>query len=158
MRGAIEENIFGKYILIATGLQEELPQISNFRAFYGSAIQSCLWCYAFEVSDKRVGLLATEYDNNSIAELAKYSNLLHRLCREVKVFVPREMIDTFMGQIGQMRDADVISNMPVSALQSADGRTFAGLRQTVKGICLILHLCYQSILQGERLLTLWACT
>lgn len=158
VRGAIEENIFGKYILIATGLQEELPQISNFRAFYGSAIQSCLWCYAFEVSDKRVGLLATEYDNNSIAELAKYSNLLHRLCREVKVFVPREMIDTFMGQIGQMRDADVISNMPVSALQSADGRTFAGFETDSERHMLDFAFVLPKYSAGERLLTLWACT
>jgi thioredoxin reductase len=42
------ERIDGRMLLIATGLVDELPQIENFRQFYGQSAHSCPYCDGWE--------------------------------------------------------------------------------------------------------------
>ena len=42
------ERIDGRMLLIATGLVDELPQIENFRQFYGSTVHNCPYCDGWE--------------------------------------------------------------------------------------------------------------
>ena len=38
------ERVAGRTLLLATGLVDELPQIENFRQFYGSTVHNCPYC------------------------------------------------------------------------------------------------------------------
>jgi len=58
---------FAKKLLVATGLQDNLPPIPGFEEFYGRSIFHCPYCDGWEVRDKNVGIYAR---NKEGAELA----------------------------------------------------------------------------------------
>lgn len=61
------ERLVGRTLLIATGLVDELPQIENFRQFYGKTAHSCPYCDGWEVRGRPIVVLGA--DQNA-AELA----------------------------------------------------------------------------------------
>ena len=42
------ERVSGRMLLLATGLIDELPQIENFRQFYGATVHNCPYCDGWE--------------------------------------------------------------------------------------------------------------
>lgn len=46
-------------LLIATGLIDELPEISGVREQWGRGVLHCAYCHGWEVRDRRIGILAT---------------------------------------------------------------------------------------------------
>lgn len=52
-------------LLLATGLRDLTPDCPGFREFYGSSVHHCPDCDGYEVTDKRVAVLA--HNNNSAA-------------------------------------------------------------------------------------------
>jgi len=54
-------------LLIATGLQDTLPDIEGFREFYGKSIFHCPYCDGWEVRDKKIGVYARNKEGWELA-------------------------------------------------------------------------------------------
>ncbi len=61
------ERLCARTLLIATGLVDELPQIENFRQFYGKTAHSCPYCDGWEVRGQSIAVIGA---NQAAAELA----------------------------------------------------------------------------------------
>ncbi|GAA3590159.1 FAD-dependent oxidoreductase [Klugiella xanthotipulae] len=48
VRGAPDQDITVRFVLVAAGLVEELPALPSLRAYYGTALHSCVECDAYE--------------------------------------------------------------------------------------------------------------
>lgn len=73
-----EENVFvlkdengtiyhSKKLLIATGLQDILPDIEGFKEMYGRSIFHCPYCDGWEVRDKKIGVYARNKEGWELA-------------------------------------------------------------------------------------------
>jgi thioredoxin reductase len=51
--------VHARRLLIATGLVDELPEISGLRERWGRDVLHCPYCHGWEVRDRRIGVLAT---------------------------------------------------------------------------------------------------
>jgi thioredoxin reductase len=70
-------------LLIATGLRDELPQISGLRARWGRDVIHCPYCHGWEVRDQSIGVIAT-------GPFAAHQALLFRqLSSDVLVIAPK---------------------------------------------------------------------
>jgi thioredoxin reductase len=49
-------------VLVATGLQETLPDIASLRAFYGTSIHSCIECDAYDKRDQPLAVIGEHPD------------------------------------------------------------------------------------------------
>lgn len=49
---------YSRKLLVATGMADELPPISNVREFYGSSVHHCPYCDGWENRDKRIAIYA----------------------------------------------------------------------------------------------------
>jgi thioredoxin reductase len=56
-----------KKLLIATGLQDTLPDIEGFREFFGKSIFHCPHCDGWEVRDKKIGVYARNKEGWELA-------------------------------------------------------------------------------------------
>lgn len=62
VRGAADVEFFARRVLIAAGLTEEMPPFASIRAYYGTALHSCVECDGFEKSDKPLALIGETAD------------------------------------------------------------------------------------------------
>ncbi|AYG02243.1 NAD(P)/FAD-dependent oxidoreductase [Gryllotalpicola protaetiae] len=62
VRGGPDLTLQPRAVLVATGLTEVLPSIENLRAYYGTALHSCIECDAYEESGKALALLGSGPD------------------------------------------------------------------------------------------------
>lgn len=62
VRGASDVEFLARRVLIAAGLTEELPALPLIRAYYGTALHSCVECDGFEKSDKPLALIGETSD------------------------------------------------------------------------------------------------
>ncbi len=51
------DNYFGKKILLATGLYDQLPSLAGLRSCWGKSVYSCPYCDAYEIKDQFLGVL-----------------------------------------------------------------------------------------------------
>jgi thioredoxin reductase len=58
---------YSKKLLIATGLQDTLPDIEGFKELYGKSIFHCPYCDGWEVRDKKVGVYARNKEGWELA-------------------------------------------------------------------------------------------
>ncbi|WP_022881154.1 NAD(P)/FAD-dependent oxidoreductase [Gryllotalpicola ginsengisoli] len=68
LRGAADRTVRPRAVLVATGLSEQLPAVADLRAYYGTALHSCIECDAFEKTGKSVALIGSSDD---LAERAR---------------------------------------------------------------------------------------
>jgi thioredoxin reductase len=61
------ERLSARTILIATGLVDELPQIENFRQFYGKTAHSCPYCDGWEVRGRPIVVVGETQDAADLA-------------------------------------------------------------------------------------------
>ena len=52
-------NVFAKKIILATGVQDELPDIPGLAEHWGKSVIHCPYCHGYELSDRELGVLAT---------------------------------------------------------------------------------------------------
>jgi thioredoxin reductase len=62
IRGAANVEFVARRVLITAGLTEQLPPFPMIRAYYGTALQSCVECDGFEKSDKPLVLIGETSD------------------------------------------------------------------------------------------------
>ncbi|MEM8569251.1 MAG: NAD(P)/FAD-dependent oxidoreductase [Bacteroidota bacterium] len=53
------KTVFGRKVILATGLRDQLPEIPGFKACWGKTIIHCPYCHGYEFSDQRTGILVT---------------------------------------------------------------------------------------------------
>ncbi|MFE7719065.1 NAD(P)/FAD-dependent oxidoreductase [Nocardia rhizosphaerihabitans] len=51
--------VAARRILVATGLADELPEVTGLRERWGNEVLHCPYCHGWEVRDQRIGILAT---------------------------------------------------------------------------------------------------
>ncbi|MFD5599981.1 NAD(P)/FAD-dependent oxidoreductase [Leucobacter sp. NPDC058333] len=62
IRGSADAEFVARRVLIAAGLTEELPAFPMIRAYYGTALHSCVECDGFEKTDKPLALIGETSD------------------------------------------------------------------------------------------------
>lgn len=62
VRGSSDAELLSRRVLIAAGLTEELPPFPTIRAYYGTALHSCVECDGFEKTDKPLALIGETSD------------------------------------------------------------------------------------------------
>ena len=62
IRGASNVEFQARRVLMAAGLTEELPALPMIRAYYGTALHSCVECDGFEKTDKPLALIGETSD------------------------------------------------------------------------------------------------
>ncbi|MFV0432485.1 MAG: NAD(P)/FAD-dependent oxidoreductase [Leucobacter sp.] len=62
IRGSADVDYVARRVLIAAGLTEELPALPMIRAYYGTALHSCVECDGFEKTDKPLVLVGETAD------------------------------------------------------------------------------------------------
>src|ERR1044071_5024420 len=61
------ERVAGRMLLLATGLVDELPQLKNFRQFYGSTVHNCPYCDGWECRDQPIAVTGGNQDSVELA-------------------------------------------------------------------------------------------
>ena len=87
------ERIAARMVLIATGLVDELPDIENFRQFYGVSAHNCPYCDGWEHRGQPIAVLGC---NKDAAELALELRLWSQdivLCTNAGPSCDREVLD-----------------------------------------------------------------
>ena len=117
------ERIAGRMLLLATGLVDELPQIENFRQFYGSTIHNCPYCDGWECRNQPIAVVGGNQDSVDLAiELLLWSKDLV-LCSNGPLTCNHKTIET-------IRRLDIrITETPISRLEG-DGDKLKGIRFT----------------------------
>lgn len=114
-------------LLIATGLRDELPEISGLRERWGHDVIHCPYCHGWEVRDQRIGVIAT-------GPFAAHQALLFRqLSDDVLVIAPEpDSVSADDRHKLAARGIDVVTGKPhevvvvddrVRGLAVADGST-----------------------------------
>ena len=81
-------------LLLATGLVDELPQIENFRQFYGSTVHNCPYCDGWECRDQSIAVTGGNQDSVDLAiELLLWSKDLV-LCTNGPLRCDRKTVET----------------------------------------------------------------
>lgn len=62
IRGSADVEFTARRVLIAAGLTEELPPLPMIRAYYGTALHSCVECDGFEKTDEPLALIGETGD------------------------------------------------------------------------------------------------
>lgn len=62
VRGSADVEVVARRVLITAGLTEELPALPMIRAYYGTALHSCVECDGFEKTDKPLALIGETSD------------------------------------------------------------------------------------------------
>jgi len=62
VRGGPDLELRPRAVLVATGLTEVLPDVENLRAYYGTALHSCIECDAYEKSGQALALIGAGPD------------------------------------------------------------------------------------------------
>ncbi|KAM9861439.1 NAD(P)/FAD-dependent oxidoreductase [Leucobacter sp. BZR 635] len=99
LRGSGDVEIVARRVLIAAGLTEDLPPFPMIRAYYGTALHSCVECDGFEKTDKPLALIGETSD------LFSRALLISRFSSDLIVFTNgaetiREEQEAQLGSIG----------------------------------------------------------
>ncbi|WP_210506367.1 NAD(P)/FAD-dependent oxidoreductase [Naasia sp. SYSU D00057] len=82
IRGGADRSVTAVSVVVTSGLVERLPALPTLRAFYGTALHSCVMCDGYEESGKPLALIGETDD------LAEHARLLSRWTDDLIVFGP----------------------------------------------------------------------
>ena len=115
------ERFAGRMLLLATGLVDELPQIENFRQFYGSTVHNCPYCDGWECRGQPIAVTGCNQESLDLAiELLLWSKDLV-LCTNGALTVDRKAVET------AKRLGIRFIETPIALLEGA-GDTLEGIR------------------------------
>lgn len=67
VKGENGTTYYSKKLLVATGLNDTLPEVDGFKEFYGKSVFHCPYCDGWEVRDKKVGVYAKNKEGWELA-------------------------------------------------------------------------------------------
>ena len=117
IRGAANVEFLARRVLIAAGLTEELPDLPMIRAYYGTALHSCVECDGFEKTSKPLALIGETSDifaralliSRFSSDLVVFTNGAQTVRREqeeqlasIGIQVERRPIDDIVGEKAEM--------------------------------------------------------
>ena len=117
VRGASDVEFFARRVLLTAGLTEELPPFPMIRAFYGTALHSCVECDGFEKTDKPLVLIGETSDlfgralliSRFSSDLIVFTNGANtvrpdqeRQLESIGIRVERRAIDDIVGEKAEM--------------------------------------------------------
>jgi thioredoxin reductase len=118
------ERLSSRTLLLATGLVDELPQIENFRQFYGKTAHSCPYCDGWEVRRQPLAVTGATQDAADLAiELLLWSPDVV-LCTGGMVIKYDHKTQQTMHRVGVK-----VVDKPIARLEGADGN-LEGIRFT----------------------------
>ena len=118
------ERVAGRMLLLATGLVDELPQIENFRQFYGSTVHNCPYCDGWECRGQQIAVTGccNQESLDLAIELLLWSKDLV-LCTNGALTVGRKAVENIK------RLGIRIIETPIALLEG-EGDTLEGIRFT----------------------------
>ena len=112
VRGGEVSSVNAKLVVVATGLSEQLPEIVNLRAFYGTALHSCVVCDGYEKTDKPLVLIThPELDRGTVS---RAETLVRRFSRNLTV-LDAGSVTEIVGERAEMRGVRLSSGEIVEA-------------------------------------------
>lgn len=61
------DSYFSRMLLVATGVQDNIPDIEGFQEMYGQSVFHCPYCDGWEVSGKKLGVYARDKNGSELA-------------------------------------------------------------------------------------------
>lgn len=128
IRGAADVEFLARRVLITAGLTEDLPPFPMIRAFYGTALHSCVECDGFEKTDKPLALIGETSDVFSRALLiSRFSSDLivftngaetirpeqEELLNGIGISVERRAIDDIVGERAEMTGVRLVDGQVI---------------------------------------------
>ncbi|NUJ86998.1 NAD(P)/FAD-dependent oxidoreductase [Plantibacter sp. MCCC 1A11337] len=80
VRGEPDRDVVTRTVVVASGLTETLPKVTNVRAFYGTDLHSCVECDGYEKADAPLALIGETTD------LAEWAILVAQWSSDLIVF------------------------------------------------------------------------
>lgn len=110
VRGSADRDVEAAAVVVATGLIESFPALPSLRAYYGTALHSCMECDGFEKSDEPLALIGETDD------LAEHAMLLTQWSTDLVVFTNgvaaiSDLDETVLGSIGVRVERRVIDDV-----------------------------------------------
>lgn len=117
VRGQADAEFLSRRVLIAAGLTEQLPPFPMIRAYYGTALHSCVECDGFEKTDKPLALIGETSDlfaralliSRFSSDLIVFTNAADTVRAEqerqlagIGIAVERRPIDDIVGERAEM--------------------------------------------------------
>lgn len=111
-----EATFFGKKLLFATGIKDEMPDIPGFAACWGISVVHCPYCHGYEFRNKRTGLMAN-------GERALHmASLIRNLTAELTIFTNGNA-DFTNEQLNYLKAQQItIIEQPVREILHQDGQ------------------------------------
>jgi thioredoxin reductase len=116
-------------VLVATGLQDELPDIPGLKERWAKDVLHCPYCHGWEVRDQRLGVLLDGSPGS-----VKYAQIVRQWSDEVAVFVPVDSLSADDRAGLAARGIEIVEGSPGQVLveqdrlcgvQMSDGRRIA---------------------------------
>ncbi|MBF4462670.1 NAD(P)/FAD-dependent oxidoreductase [Rathayibacter sp. VKM Ac-2878] len=99
VRGSADRSVVATAVVVAAGLSERLPALPSLRAYYGTAVHSCMECDGYEKAGEALALIGETDD------LAERAMLLSQWSTDLVVFtngtgVVSDADESLLGSIG----------------------------------------------------------
>ena len=101
--------VTARRLLVATGVQDELPDIDGLAARWGIDVLHCPYCHGWEVRDRRIGVLAT--GPAAVHQALMFRQLSNRV--------------TVLAHTGPALDDDQIEQLNALGIEMVDGQVVA---------------------------------
>lgn len=125
VRGAADRAVVATAVVVAGGLAEQLPALPSLRAYYGTAVHSCMECDGYEKAGEALALIG------ETADLAERAMLLSQWSTDLIVFtngvgVVSDVDESLLASIGvrveRRRVADLVGERAtMTGVALADG-------------------------------------
>lgn len=105
-----------RYLLLATGLRDELPTVPGFAECWGKSVIHCPYCHGYEVADQPTGAWVNGDDAHHLA------TLLPNWTRDLTIFTngPATFGDDLRQQLAAQQIA--LDETPITALEHEQGQ------------------------------------
>lgn len=122
------KELTSQYVILATGLKDELPSIKGFEACWGKSVIHCPYCHGYENKGKITGILANEDAAFHYAKILKnftknlviFTNGKAKLTSDQKKWLKKNAIDVIDKQIQNIHH----KNGKIESLEFKNGSNF----------------------------------
>lgn len=105
-----DQTFNARQVLLATGLREQGPNITNFNDFYGQSIFYCPWCDGYEMRNKKLAVIYSgemmlhmvKLLSNFSQDLVVFTNGEKEVLEEDKVLLDKKDIDIYTEPIARL--------------------------------------------------------